>query len=60
MKYRLNKEHIEGMLRHLGLAITIGGLFYAVLEEGSLHIAIPFTIIGVLFAIIGSLERKHD
>ncbi|MDE0158149.1 MAG: hypothetical protein OXI88_22555 [Gammaproteobacteria bacterium] len=60
MKYQLNKEHIQAMLRNIGLAIIIGSLFYAVLEEGDLHIAIPFTIIGIISALVGSLEKKHD
>lgn len=30
MKYQLNKEHIQAILRNIGLAIIIGSLFYAV------------------------------
>ncbi len=60
MIYRLNKEHIQAMLRHIGLAIIIGSLFYAVLEEGDLHVAIPFATVGIISALAGSLEKKYD
>ena len=57
MRYRLNKEHIQGMLQHIGLAMFIGSLFYGIVEEGNLKIAISFAIIGVISALLGSLDR---
>ncbi|MCY4211132.1 MAG: hypothetical protein OXD47_05890 [Gammaproteobacteria bacterium] len=60
MMYQFNREHIQAMLRHIGLAVIIGSLFYVVLEEGELHVAIPFAIMGSIVALVGSLEKKHD
>ena len=57
MRYRLNKEHIQGMLGYIGLAMFIGSLFYGIIEEGNLKIAISFAIIGVISALLGSLDR---
>ena len=40
--------------------MIIGSLFYAALETGDLHIAIPLATIGIILALLGSMEKKDD
>jgi hypothetical protein len=58
MKYEIDKEHIKTILRNVGMAIFIGSLFYAAIDEGDLKTAIPLCIAGISFALAGSIREK--
>ena len=58
MKYEVDKEHIKAILRSIGMAIFLGGVFYAALDDGDLKIAIPLSVVGFTFAIVGTIREK--
>ena len=58
MKYRPNIDQIKAVLRNFGPALTLGGIFYGILDKGELTSAILLTVGGGIIAFIGTLEKK--
>ena len=61
IKYEFDIDQILALLRHFGLALTLGAVFHATLENGDLGVAGILSITGVVFALSGTLKEKtHD
>jgi uncharacterized membrane protein YfcA len=58
MKYEVDSEHIKSILRTIGMAIFIGSVFYAALDNGDLKIALPLMFGGFISSIAGSIREK--
>jgi hypothetical protein len=52
-----DKENLLSLLRNFGLALTLGGFFFGSLQKGDLKTATTVVIIGVIFALTGSLRK---
>ena len=61
LKYEFDKDHVQALFRHFGLALTLGAVFHATLENDDVILAVILCLTGVVFAGIGTLkENKHD
>ena len=61
LKYEFDKDQIQALFRHFGLALTLGAVFHATLESGDLRMTGILSVTGVVFALSGTLkEKKHD
>ena len=61
IKYELDINQILWLLRHFGLALTLGAVFHVTLNSGDLLGAGILSITGVVFALSGTLKEKtHD
>ena len=61
IKYECDKDQIQALFRHFGLALTLGAVFHAALDSGDLRVAGILSVTGLVFAGFGTLkEKKHD
>ena len=60
IKYECDIDQVLALVRHFGLALTLGAVFHGTLESGDLIVSGLLSIIGVVFALSGTLKEKTD